>query len=592
MRPIVLLAALLMPMSTLAAEAESVAVLELENQSHRVKTEEVQFITDLVRRAATEGLDRTRYRVMTRETMEVIVPPQEMKCLAGKCLVEIGKKLQAKFVVGGSVKDFGTKIAVTLEAYDAMSGMLIGSETGTPASVDEAGPVVQQMGARLMQKIGGGTPGTALGGGGQPAGGGGQPASGGGGPSFQVSAMAAIPTVAAVSGFDARATGLDFGNVDVEALERYDQVTTTDAGSASPEEKARAWRDLASKAPQFAVAARARADEWDRNAAQLKAAAEARRQRVAARDKDWERLSRLLPLKVVGDDDKKKWAKTFVDAYGNTWDDNPYLAELAPYLPKGTVKGLEGYVRIPAGTFQMGSPGSESGRSGDETQHRVRITHAFLMKATEVTQGEWKAVFANNPSSFSSCGNDCPVENVSWWEAVSYANALSRKEGLPECYELSGCGGTPGDKSYSCSGARSRGLSCAGYRLPTEAEWEYAARAGTETPYYTGNSADDAAWYSANSDNKTHPAGRKRANAWGLSDMLGNVWEWCGDWFGSYAAGETADPVGADTGSTRVLRGGSWRYDASFVRAAARDNVVPGYRNGNLGFRLARSLVR
>jgi formylglycine-generating enzyme required for sulfatase activity len=122
-----------------------------------------------------------------------------------------------------------------------------------------------------------------------------------------------------------------------------------------------------------------------------------------------------------------------------------------------------GYVRIARGTFMMGSPPDEGGREDDETQHRVTITRAYCMKATEVTHGEWQAVMGSNPSEFTSCGANCPVENVSWEEAVGYANALSRREGLPECYS---------DSTFS-------GLSCKGYRLPTEAEWEYAARAGT-----------------------------------------------------------------------------------------------------------------
>jgi formylglycine-generating enzyme required for sulfatase activity len=153
-----------------------------------------------------------------------------------------------------------------------------------------------------------------------------------------------------------------------------------------------------------------------------------------------------------------------------------------------------GYVAIPAGEFLMGSPSGEEGRDSDEKQHRVRITRGFYLKATEVTQGEWEAVMGSNPSSFKSCGKTCPVENVSWNDAVTYLNKLSDRERLPRCYDASGT---------------FVGLSCKGYRLPTEAEWEYAARAGTTGAVYAGtwdikgkNNAPalgPIAWYGGNS---------------------------------------------------------------------------------------------
>jgi len=236
----------------------------------------------------------------------------------------------------------------------------------------------------------------------------------------------------------------------------------------------------------------------------------------------------------------------------------------------------KGFVRISPGTFQMGSESSESGRDDDEGPvHTVRITRAFLLQATEVTQSQYQSVMGTTPSRFSSCGGTCPVEQVSWFDAVKYCNALSKREGLPACYAIRG-------KTVSF-----KGLSCGGYRLPTEAEWEYAARAGTTGARH--GPLDSVAWHGGNSGRKTHPVGRKRANAWGLYDMLGNVWEWTGDWKGSYASGRQTDPTGPSRGSSRVGRGGSWNGTGRSVRSAYR-LYSPGRRYLNLGFRPARSI--
>ena len=261
-------------------------------------------------------------------------------------------------------------------------------------------------------------------------------------------------------------------------------------------------------------------------------------------------------------------------------------------------KVSDGYVEVKAGSFQMGSPTSEPDRETDETQHQVTLTRDFFLKTTEVTQGEWRAVMGNNPSYFSSCGDDCPVESVSWYDSLAYLNALSKSEGVEACYELSGCSGTAGggcSRAYACTGNYSctvkfKGLDCKGYRLPTEAEWEVAARAGSTGKYSDGSSSPDAvAWHSGNSDSKTHTVSQKSANAWGLYDMHGNVWEWTWDWSGDYPAKAT-DPQGADSGTYRVFRGGSWYVGAANARSASRGRSGPAGRYGSLGFRPARSL--
>jgi formylglycine-generating enzyme required for sulfatase activity len=237
----------------------------------------------------------------------------------------------------------------------------------------------------------------------------------------------------------------------------------------------------------------------------------------------------------------------------------------------------EGFVRINGGTFTMGSPSNEPGRGSDETQRQVTVS-SFYMSRYEVTQKEYQEVMGTNPSYFK--GDNLPVECVSWFDAVEYCNARSRKEGLTPAYTISGSG-----DNRTVAWNRSAN----GYRLPTEAEWEYACRAGTTTAYNTGASINNnTGWYEANSAGSTQEVGRKPANAWGLYDMHGNVWEWCWDWYGNYASGAQTDPVGAFSGSSRVARGGCWVYSAAVVRSACRDYYSPNDRGIDLGFRLVR----
>ena len=231
-------------------------------------------------------------------------------------------------------------------------------------------------------------------------------------------------------------------------------------------------------------------------------------------------------------------------------------------------------VSLPAGRFVMGSPAGEEGRLNIETQHEVLLSRGFLLGETPVTQAEYAAVVGTNPSRFKA--PDRPVEQVSWFDAVSFCNALSSRVGLEAAYVVNG------------EHVTWKGLSCPGFRLPTEAEWEYACRAGTTGARY-GN-LDAIAWHSGNAGGQTHPVRQKAPNAWGLCDMLGNVWEWCWDRYGNYPPGEVMDPQGPGSGSRRVARGGSWCDGAQHARAARRINGDPYDLSDFLGFRLARSL--
>ena len=229
-------------------------------------------------------------------------------------------------------------------------------------------------------------------------------------------------------------------------------------------------------------------------------------------------------------------------------------------------------VLIPKGTFMMGSPIEEEGAKNDEKQHQVTIGKDYYLGVTEVTQGQYEKVMGTNPSYFQkrvirkSDSSMYPVEQVSWEDAVEFCKKLSD---LPE------------EKKAGRV-----------YRLPTEAEWEYACRAGSKAAYSFGANSKtlgDYAWFGENSGNQTHPVGEKKANAWGLYDMHGNVWEWCSDWYGVYPKGSVSDPSGPSEGSIRVDRGGSWAYGAANCRSAYRGWGAPSYRIGNDGFRVALS---
>ena len=242
----------------------------------------------------------------------------------------------------------------------------------------------------------------------------------------------------------------------------------------------------------------------------------------------------------------------------------------------------EGFVLIPAGTFSMGSPSDEPDRRDDETQHLVTITHAFYLQEHEVTQAQWSEVMGNNPSYFSRYGDDHPVESVSWYDAVDYANALSSAEGLNTCYRVS-------DRSVTF-----QGLDCEGYRLPTEAEWEYAARAETTTAWSCGSVADclyEIAWFGPRTSLGPSAVGRKQPNDWGLYDMVGNVWEWCWDWYDDsyYPSEPSFDPLGPETGLYRVVRGGSYDSHIPITRVSYRYKIGPQYRLNHVGFRLVRT---
>lgn len=245
---------------------------------------------------------------------------------------------------------------------------------------------------------------------------------------------------------------------------------------------------------------------------------------------------------------------------------------------------------IPPGRFVMGSPESERDRGWDEVQHEVVLTEGFFMAETQCTQRQWEAVMETNPST--SKGPDRPVDHVSWGEAVEHCRTLTIKQRA--------CGILPARWEW---------------RLPTEAEWEYTARAGTTSARY-GMSPPSRFWWagclrgsygryklerddlnaialwSGNSGDQVHPVKQKVPNAWGLHDMIGNVWEWCADWYGAYPTGSVLDPWGPQTGTVRVIRGGCSSCMIQQARSAHRSSGSISLRSSHLGFRPALSSVR
>ena len=254
-----------------------------------------------------------------------------------------------------------------------------------------------------------------------------------------------------------------------------------------------------------------------------------------------------------------------------------------PVEPEKTVTNP--MVLIPAGTFQKNQTGAYGGPSVDFPIHTVTISKAFYMSKYEITQKQYEAVMDTNPSTF--IGENLPVEKVTWYNAVAFCNALSLKEGKTPCYMIN-------DTNVTCNWEAN------GYRLPTEAEWEYACKAGTTTDFYSGSltnpdcspldmNLDKIGWYCGNSNYTTHPVGQKEPNAFGLYDMSGNVNEWCWNWFSADSNAAVTDPTGSTSGFYRVIRGGNFNVHAHDCLSVKHNAGTPSLIYDGLGFRIVRA---
>lgn len=623
------------------------AVLDFQDRSRRaVTSDEVLYLSDLVRGAMRRNLPPDRFLLLTRENMLELLPAgKTLSDCMGECAVETGRRLGADHVTTGEVTSFGGEIRVTVNLHETANGNLLGQvRAGAPTLLGVERDLEQKVVELLAPLRGGGT--------GSPDGNISEGVIGGG-----ATAWSAQGTAKVVVSFESDPTGamveVDGQPVGETPCSRamvpgiyrvgvkkvryvaYEQTLDVKAGSTpnvapalipdfgwltvesepsglplaldgepvgvtallsrevapgpheilvdSPDYHAEGRRVVVERAEREVV----RVTPVPRNGGVTFIVTDPNGNALTAVVKEGGRVigNAYEPITLL----KGRHTLT-VESHSSIWrGEVPVIEEQMVEVPISlasspgpmrAVEGLPNMVAIPAGSFMMGSPPSERERFGDEPQHLVAISRSFYLSSTEVTQAQYESVMGVNPGGHK--GAERPVEQVTWFDAVIFCNKLSEREGLQAAYRISGS-----DVQWN--------RAAAGYRLPTEAEWEYACRAGTTTAYNTGSGLADlkrAAWFDANSDGNPHPVGGRAPNAWGLYDMHGNVLEWCWDWNGVPDVASQVDPEGAAKGTNRVYRGGSCYNSARGCRSAFHGSFVPSATFNGLGFRVARSGLR
>ena len=606
-----------------------VAVLDFQNRSgSSMSSDEALYLSDLARGTIRASLPASRYLMMTRENMLELLPAgRTMSDCLGECAVETGRKLGADFVVTGEVTAFAGQIRVAVNMHETAHSNLLGQVVvGGKTVLDvEADLKVKLAGLLAPLRasadpgvgvtegvIGGGAKAFVAGGvakvvvsfGSQPPGAlaevngqpvGETPCSRAMLPGVYRVGIKKVRYVAHEQVLEVKAGAApkidvtltpDFGWLSVETDPEGLPVTIDDeaVGNApvSELEMAPGPHDIMVAAADYVAEGRriiidrneresVRIAPVPRNGGISVLATDAKGNAVAAAVKVDGRTAgqAYQPITVL-----QGRHEVTVEGGGSRWIGSVTVAEgqvleVAAKLDVRAVvlsesPGFLGMVEIPAGKFMAGSPASEVGHDSNETLRLETIARDFLISATEVTQAQFLKVMGTNPSQYR--GNTRPVEQVTWYEAVEFCNRLSSLEGLQPAYRIAGR-----DVEWD--------VEADGYRLPTLAEWEFACRAGTNTAYALGRdeaALGQAGWYDKNSDGETHPVAKKKANAWGLYDMHGNVWEWCWDESGGY----------------RAYCGGSWLSSATYCRSANRTSFDASYSFGFLGFRVVRNSGR
>ena len=533
-------------------------------------------LSDESRAAAVNTLPKDDYRVLTRENMLVILRDNEvdLSCIEGECEVETGRNVGAKYVISGSVIHVDQVWILTIKIHETIRGALLGtSEARGPKTLALIDSVQKATSTMIRMAILGEKVGVFE-----------APVSTTGVPSFAPSQ--------AFSNADFSRSGGVLGVAAMLREQQCDETAKVEGGKARKARLAAAVQEAQSKAK----------NAWAAQAEELEMCTRLKRaKRDACIDavRAWLGVARSMAVSIPAGVEPVETEcgsrqpvyeaieRTVAGADVKTAEllltrlqsADLKLAELLGLTVVGSTNsiGME-FVTIDRGRFEMGCTPEQAGCANKEKPaHTVTLNRGFQIQTTEVTQGQYRAVMGENPSEFSTCGSDCPVETVSWHSAIKFANALSKKEGLVPAYS-----GT-GDSIRWDERAN-------GYRLPTEAEWEYAARAGQATLYSGSNEVTDVAWIKSNSGNSTHKVGTKQPNGWGLYDMSGNVWEWCWDWYGRsyYASSPGADPGGVSFGDERIFRGGSWYSLTDSARVGFRFKYKPTMRSYYIGFRLIR----